>query len=285
MKFISYRDGGTARIGVLNNDTVTPFADALLTVRSGADALRRAEIDDTKRVPLASVSLLPSSPDPRRIFCVGLNYRDHIAETKRDLPTYPVLFSKFASNLIGASDPIQLPVESQQVDWEGELAVVIGKAGRRISEEDAFDHVLGFTVANDVTMRDFQYKTHQWLQGKAWDNSTPLGPWIVTPDEVALADSGIRTTLNDVVVQESTLSQLVFDVPRLIAELSAFTVLEPGDVVLTGTPGGVGYRRDPQVFLKPGDRIAVEIDGIGRIENSVIAETVGLAEMKHEFHL
>jgi acylpyruvate hydrolase len=149
--------------------------------------------------------------------------------------------------------------------------VVIGRAGRRIADADALDHVLGYTVANDITMRDFQYKTHQWMQGKAWDASTPLGPYLVTPGEIDIDTAGIRTVLNGEKMQESDLSQLIFTVPRLIATISTFTALRPGDVILTGTPGGVGYRRDPKVLLSDGDRVSVEIDGIGAIQNAVTA--------------
>jgi acylpyruvate hydrolase len=272
VKYVSYRADGVARVGVIQADEVVPLGDGALTVNAGAEALQAAERDVEHRLPLAGLDLLPASPHPSKIICVGLNYRDHIAETGRDVPVYPVLFPKFSSNLISANDPILLPPESRQVDWEGELAIVIGRAGRRIARADAFRHVLGFAVANDVTVRDYQYKTHQWLQGKAWDGTTPLGPWIVTPDEVDFAHAGIRTVLNGQVVQESQLSQLIFDVPRLIADVSEFTVLEPGDVILTGTPGGVGYRRDPQIFLRSGDLIEVEIDGVGRIASQVVDE-------------
>ncbi|NIH78887.1 fumarylacetoacetate hydrolase family protein [Amycolatopsis viridis] len=272
MKYASYQIEGSARVGVVEGDTIVPLGDATLTVNAGVDALQAAPRHEARRIPLAQVRLLPASPAPKKIFCVGLNYLDHVQETKRELPRYPVLFPKFASNLIAAGAPIQLPPESRQVDWEGELAVIIGRPGRRIARAEALDHVLGYSIANDITVRDYQYKTHQWLQGKAWDGSTPLGPWIVTPDQVDLTTAGIRTILNDEVVQESTLSKLIFDVPRLVSELSEFTALEPGDVILTGTPGGVGYRRDPQVFLKNGDEIRVEIDGIGRITSTVVDE-------------
>jgi acylpyruvate hydrolase len=165
-----------------------------------------------------------------------------------------------------------LPPESVQVDYEAELAVVIGRRGRRIPVDQADAHVLGYTVCNDVTMRDYQYKTHQWLQGKAWDNSTPLGPYLVLPSEADLTAAGIRTLLNDEVLQSSDTSKLIFDIPTLISTISEFTTLEPGDVILTGTPGGVGYRRDPQVFLRDGDVVTVEVDGVGTLANRVRAE-------------
>jgi len=237
----------------------------------GADQLEIA-IEEPDPIDAASVLLLPASTRPRRIICAGLNYRSHIAETQRGDSDYPVLFAKFASNLIATGEDILLPPESQQPDYEGELAVVIGRAGRRITEANALDHVLGYTPANDVTFRDFQYLTHQWIQGKAWDSSTPLGSVIVTPPEVDLTTSAIRTIIDGETVQESGLDLMIFSIPRLIAHISTFTRLEEGDLILTGTPGGVGYRRDPQRFLQPGNRVVVEIDGVGRIDNSVAAE-------------
>ena len=153
------------------------------------------------------------------------------------------------------------------------MAVVIGRAGRRIAVEDAPRHIAGYTVANDVTMRDYQYKTHQWLQGKAWEASTPLGPWLVTPDEAGDGRAlDISLTLNGVVLQRASTAQLMFDVPTLVSRLSELVTLMPGDVILTGTPGGVGYRRDPQIFLSPGDQVVVEISGLGRLVNPVVAE-------------
>jgi acylpyruvate hydrolase len=202
---------------------------------------------------------------------VGLNYKDHADDTST--ATFPVLFPKYASTLIGPADNIILPPESTQVDFEGELAVIIGKTGRRITEQNAMDHILGYCVSNDVTMRDFQNKSHQWLQGKIWDNTTPLGPHIVTPAETDISKAGISTNLNGEVVQKSDLSHLIFSIPTLIATISEFTTLEPGDVILTGTPAGVGYRRDPQLFLKDGDTITVSVEGIGSITNTVRAET------------
>ncbi|VXC43577.1 2-hydroxyhepta-2,4-diene-1,7-dioate isomerase [Arthrobacter sp. 9V] len=275
MAYVSYRKDNHDHVGVLEDDSVIPLSGVTrIGPDTGTNELASAERDISGRTPISSVTLLPASPRPARILCVGLNYHDHINETGREIPQYPVLFPKFASNLVAANDDIALPAESHQVDYECELAVVIGKRGRRIPQEEAYSHVLGYTVANDVTMRDYQYKTHQWLQGKAWDKSTPLGPVIVTPDEADISNASIRTILNGDVMQESNLSHLIFTIPRLIADISEFTELEPGDVILTGTPGGVGYRRDPQVFLKPGDVVSVEIEKIGRIDNKIIAETV-----------
>lgn len=271
MRYISFRSAARSGVGIVDGDAVLPLQGIRgIGPTVDADALRAARVDERGRIALDRVVALPVSPTPDKVFCVGLNYRDHVEETGRDLPTYPVLFPKFASTLIGADDPIVLPPESQQVDYEGELAVVIGRAGRRILESEAPDHVLGYAVANDVTMRDYQYKTHQWMQGKAWDSSTPIGPYLVTPDEVDLDTAGIRTTLNSATVQESDLGRLIFSVPRLIAMISTFIRLVPGDVIMTGTPGGVGYRRHPQVFLRPGDTVEVTIEGVGRLTSEVI---------------
>ena len=273
MRYASFRRNGRDGVGLVEGDTVVPL-EGIERISSavGTDALASARRRDDQAVSLEEVALLPASPAPNRILCVGLNYKGHILETGRELPTYPVLFAKFASNLVGARDDIRLPAESSQVDYEGELALVIGRGGRRIAEEDALAHVLGFTVSNDVTMRDFQYKTHQWIQGKAWDDSTPVGPFIVTPDEVDLDGARLRTTVNGQVVQDDSVGDLLFTVPTLIAQISTFTRLEPGDLILTGTPGGVGYRRDPQLFLGAGDVAGVEIDGIGSITNTVVPE-------------
>ncbi|WP_026341777.1 fumarylacetoacetate hydrolase family protein [Actinomadura atramentaria] len=277
MRFVAYRDAdGAAALGRVDGDRVRRLDGVRRVDReTSAEALRAAAdaARDGADVPLDGLDLLPVA-QPGKVFCVGLNYRSHVDETGRDLPTYPVLFPKFASSLIGHGAPITLPPESAQVDYEAELAVVIGRAGRRIAREDAFDHVLGYTVCNDVTMRDFQYKTHQWMQGKAWDGSTPLGPVLVTADELDPGDLAISLRLNGRELQASRTDRLIFDIPELIAVTSQFTRLEPGDVILTGTPSGVGFRRDPQVFLTDGDVVEVEIEGIGTLRNPVRAETV-----------
>ena len=275
MAYANYEHEGRLRVGEVRGDFLVPL-DGITEIGPGTsvEVLREAARLDGEQVAVDAVRLRPASPKAARIVCVGLNYKSHVEETKRDLPTYPVMFPKYASSFIGPTDDIVLPPEAKQVDYEGELAVVIGKAGRRISEEDALEHVLGYAVCNDVTMRDYQYKTHQWMQGKAWDNSTPIGPYIVTPEEVDLTSAGISTTLNGQVVQKSDLSFMIFSIPRLIATVSEFTRLEPGDVILTGTPSGVGYRRDPQIFLHDGDTVTVEIEGIGRVTNKVVAESL-----------
>ncbi|UFS59797.1 fumarylacetoacetate hydrolase family protein [Subtercola endophyticus] len=273
MPYLSYEMNGRAGVGQLIGNSVIPLEgftelgkDTPLARLSSAKRLESSAFD------LDEARIRPVVPNPPRIFCVGLNYASHVAETKRADSDYPVLFPKFAGSLIGARDSITLPPESSQVDYEGELAVVIGTGGRRISEESAAHHILGYSTANDVTMRDYQYKTHQWMQGKSWDNSTPIGPVLVTPPEVDVSSAGIRTTVNGVEVQNSDLSHLIFSIPRLIHIISEFTALLPGDIILTGTPGGVGYRREPQLFLFDGDVVTVEIDGVGSITNNCVAE-------------
>ncbi|WP_328604455.1 fumarylacetoacetate hydrolase family protein [Amycolatopsis sp. NBC_00345] len=272
MRYATYEHRGRRQAGEVRGTTVIPLSGLTeLGPATTPEVLSAAPRDEAGAVPVGEVRLLPVVPRPSKVFCVGLNYRDHVTETNRDVPGYPVLFPKFASSLIGPHDDIVLPPESTQVDYEGELVVVIGRPGRRIAESDAVDHVLGYTVANDVTMRDYQYRTHQWLQGKAWDASTPVGPYLVPPEDVDIGNAGIRTVLNGRKLQESDLSHLMFTIPTLIATISTFTELAPGDLILTGTPGGVGFRRDPQVFLRHGDEITVEVDGVGAIHNLVRA--------------
>jgi acylpyruvate hydrolase len=223
---------------------------------------------------LGEVRLRPVVPRPGKIVCVGLNYHEHAEEGGYDLPAYPVLFSKFADALVGAGEPVVLPPESGAVDFEAELAFVVGAAARRVRGDDALGCVGGYTIANDVSMRDYQYKTHQWLQGKTWATSTPLGPYLVTPDEVDPASLDLELTLNGETMQTANTSLMIFDVERLVETISEFVPLLPGDVVLTGTPSGVGWRREPKVLLRDGDRMVVSISGLGRLENPVVAEAV-----------
>ena len=274
MRFASCRLGEESFAAMIAGDEVRPLAGITeLGIGTDADLLADPPVEDRASYTLEEVELRPVVPRPGKIICLGLNYNAHVEETKRDLPTYPVLFTKFPESLIGPYAPIVKPPESSQMDYEAELAVVIGRSARRVAPEQAIEFVAGYTVANDVTMRDYQYRTHQWLQGKSWSNSTPLGPFLVTPEEVG--DPGkldITLDLNDQRMQDSNTELFIFDVPNIIAYLSEFITLEPGDVILTGTPGGVGYRRDPQVFLQPGDHVRVEISGVGTIENEVVAE-------------
>jgi acylpyruvate hydrolase len=214
--------------------------------------------------------LAPVVPSPSKIVCVGLNYRNHILEMGRDLPEYPTLFAKFAEALIGARDDIDLAPESEAVDWEAELAVIVGKRVRRATETEAGAAIAGFSVLNDVTMRDWQYRTTEWLQGKTFEATTPLGPVLVTPDALP---GGVRPALtmtgqvDGETVQKAETSDLVFDPVALVQYVSTILTLQPGDVIATGTPGGVGHARKPPRYLADGMTLTTDITGIGSVQN------------------
>jgi 2-keto-4-pentenoate hydratase/2-oxohepta-3-ene-1,7-dioic acid hydratase in catechol pathway len=234
-------------------------------------------------IPLRDVKLLAPIPRPRRnIFCIGKNYFDHAHEFTRSgfdssaktaaqaVPKAPIVFTKVPECVIATGEVVRYPHGvSAQVDYEAELAVVIGREGRGISHEEALNHVFGYTIVNDVTARDLQSKHAQWLLGKSQDTFCPMGPWIVTADEIDAVNLSIRCWINDELRQDSNTSLLIFDIPTLISTISAGITLYPGDVIATGTPAGVGIGFDPPRFLKPGDRMAMEIEGIGRLENSI----------------
>jgi 2-keto-4-pentenoate hydratase/2-oxohepta-3-ene-1,7-dioic acid hydratase in catechol pathway len=222
-------------------------------------------------IDLNAVRLLPPVPAPPKILCVGLNYDDHREETGLKKPEYPEIFARFASSLIAHREPIRRPRESIALDYEAELAVVIGKPGRRIPQEQALDHVAGYSVFNDASLRDFQRRTPQWTMGKNFDGTGSFGPWLVTPDAVPPGASGLRIQgrLNGRVMQDSRTDLLIFSVPVLIATISVAMSLERGDVIITGTPGGVGAARKPPVFMKAGDIYEVEIEKIGVLTNPV----------------
>jgi acylpyruvate hydrolase len=265
---------GTRRFAALvEGDLVRPLRSIdELGAATPSDVLASPPIGD-EAIPLADVELLPVVPSPGKVVCIGLNYREPVAEGDFSLPEYPVLFTRFADCLVGAQAPTVVPPESSAPDYEAELALVIGRRIRRVSPHRALDAIAGYTAANDVTMRDFQYRSHQWLQGKAWSNSTPLGPFLVTPDEVGDPHRlDIRLELNGKELQRASTAMMIFDIPTLLAVISVFTTLEPGDVILTGKPSGVGFRRDPPVRLADGDRVVVEIERVGRLDNPVLAE-------------
>ncbi|MGI5835895.1 MAG: fumarylacetoacetate hydrolase family protein [Chloroflexota bacterium] len=222
---------------------------------------------------LDEVALLAPIPRPGKILCIGLNYRDHAEEIGLKLPERPVLFSKYSSCVIGPGEPIVIPSITDKVDYEAELAVVIGKTAKGVEAEKALDYVAGYTLMNDVSARDAQMGDKQWVRGKSFDTFGPMGPALVTKDEIADPGKlGISLRLNGQVMQNSNTSNLVFGVPELIAFLSQAITLEPGDVIATGTPGGVGTSRKPQVFLKAGDVVVVDVEGVGALENPVVAE-------------
>jgi 2-keto-4-pentenoate hydratase/2-oxohepta-3-ene-1,7-dioic acid hydratase in catechol pathway len=217
---------------------------------------------------------LPPVASPEKIICIGVNYKGHAAETGAKIPEVPVLFGKFNTALVGASSPVILPSISSQVDYEAELAVVIGKRAKRVSLAEASRVIGGYMIMNDVSARDWQFRAKQWLTGKSFDTFAPAGPWLVTPDEIPNPhDLGIRLALNGLIMQDSNTRDLIFGIPDLISHISRIFTLKPGDIISTGTPPGVGYVRNPPVFLRDGDFVEISIDGIGTLKHSCIAES------------
>lgn len=261
---------GGPRMAVLQSDTSARLLDAggssELARRAGDAAGVRALLTD-EVVPVGR--LLSPVSDPRKIVAIGLNYVDHAAEVEMKLPSEPLVFAKFPSSIAGPDDPIEWSEElTTTVDYEAELAVVIGRPARRVAPERALEHVLGYTCLNDVSARDLQFGDGQWVRGKSLDTFCPIGPWVVTVDEVPdPAALRIRCTIDGEVLQDASVGDLIFSVPELIARLSQAFTLEPGDVIATGTPPGIGWSRDPKRFLRDGEEVAVEIDGIGRLAN------------------
>jgi 2-keto-4-pentenoate hydratase/2-oxohepta-3-ene-1,7-dioic acid hydratase in catechol pathway len=241
-------------------------------LRAAAEAGRRA---DAVTIPAAEATYHAPVVDPRKIICIGLNYRDHAAESGAPIPKEPILFSKYPTALVGHGQPIVLPKVSQEVDYEAELVIVVGKRGRHLSADTAADHAAGFAVGHDVSARDWQLKKDgkQWMVGKTFDTFAPVGPLLVTADEVPNPHAlPIRLRLNGETMQDSNTNQMIFGVGPLLAYLSQVFTLEPGDLIFTGTPPGVGFARKPQVFLKGGDVVEVEIEGLGVLRNPVVQE-------------
>jgi acylpyruvate hydrolase len=247
-------------------DLIAQGADLL---RAGRDLLRTHAID------LNAVRILPPVPKPSKILCVGLNYDDHLEESGLKKPIYPEIFARFATSLIAHGEPIRWPSESSMLDYEAELAVVIGLSGRRISRDKALDHVAGYSLFNDATIRDFQLRTPQWTMGKNFDGTGSFGRWLVTPDALPPGARGLRIQgrLNGRVMQDTSTDRLIFNVAALVELISVAICLEPGDVIITGTPGGVGAARKPPIFMQPGDVFEVEIEGMGILSNPVQRES------------
>lgn len=251
--------------------TVRQILEAGPDLRLALDAVLRSS--RAVRLPAQPVRLLPPIPDPPKIVCIGLNYRDHAAESGAPIPKEPVLFSKYPTALIGPEAPIVLPPVSHEVDYEAELVIVVGKGGRNLSPEQALGHVAGYTIGHDVSARDWQLKKDgkQWMVGKTFDTFAPTGPHLVTADEVPDPHRlGIRLRINGQTMQDSNTQQMIFPVSQILAYLSQVFTLQTGDLIFTGTPPGVGFARRPQVFLKPGDVVEVEIDGLGVLRNPVV---------------
>jgi len=270
MKLVTFRHGGSgAQAGVLNGDKVTGLGmDMLQLIFSGTVP---APVGDS--YDLSAVTLLSPIPRPPKFICVGLNYRDHAMESNMAIPKVPTIFSKFSNVVIGPGENIVLPPESTQPDYEAEFAVVIGPGGRRISAAKAMDHVFGYTIVNDVSARDLQLATTQWLMGKTCDTFAPMGPWIVTKDEIADPHAlDISLDIGGEVLQNSNTRELIFKIPELIEFISSVVTLEPGDIISTGTPAGVGFARKPPRYLKDGDECVVRVQGLGELRNPVVAE-------------
>lgn len=282
MKLLSYSHRGEARWGALAGDRIVDLHAALrgryATLRSALAELDLAAIESlanaaTPQLALADVTLLPVIPDAPRIFCVGLNYEEHRVEARREKTGQPTIFLRVASSQVGHGQPLVIPSESQQVDYEGEIAIVIGRGGRRIREADAWAHIAGYAPYNDGSVRDWQAHTTQWTPGKNFPATGGFGPWMVTRGEIGDGQVlALRTRLNGEVVQQATTEQLIFPMPGLVAYISSFTPLEPGDVIVTGTPGGVGFKRQPPLYLRPGDVVEVEVQDVGTLSNLVRAE-------------
>ncbi|MHB1172166.1 MAG: fumarylacetoacetate hydrolase family protein [Lacisediminihabitans sp.] len=275
MKLATLRTvGGTAAV-LVSAETATEIVGV-------ADVGVLLRLDDWRSVaataagavhPLDSIEptrWAPVVPSPGKILCAGLNYRTHILEMGRGLPEHPTFFGKYPEALIGAYDDIELAAVSNAVDWEGELAVVIGKPARNLDEDDAAGVIAGYAVINDVTMRDYQYRTLQWLQGKTFENTTPFGPYLVTEDEFRPGPM-LRTVVDGEVVQEASTGDLLFSPAALISYFSAIVTLNPGDVIATGTPGGVGHARKPPRYLNDGSVLQTSIDGLGAQSNRAVA--------------
>lgn len=276
MKYSSFRtpDGRDA-YGRVDGDSVTDLsgAGAPADLKAALASGKLSELRAGARYALSDIALLPVIPNPAKVFCVGHNYESHRQETGRDKVEHPSIFTRFADTLIGNGTPIQRPTASTDLDYEGELAVIIGKPGRAIAESEALGHVAGYACFNDASVRDWQRHTAQFTPGKNFPTTGPFGPYLVTPDEAGdLADVRVQTRLNGELVQDQPIRDLIFPIARVIAYISAFTPLSVGDVIATGTPGGVGARRTPPLWMKPGDTVTVSIGPMGVLENKIVQQ-------------
>ena len=283
MRLISFLSNGQSGAGLLREDHVFPlgnagFRDAVSFIAADEKEQKRAEglvkaASSRELLPLDSVRLTAPIPRPPKILCIGLNYRDHAKESKMEVPAVPTVFAKYASSVIGPGDPIVLSSATQKPDYEAEFAVVIGKRAKRIQQTNWKDCVFGYTIVNDVSARDVQLATSQWTLGKSFDTFAPMGPHITTADEVSDPHAlDIRLSIAGETLQHSNTCQLIFRIPELIEYLSSMMTLEPGDIISTGTPAGVGLGRTPPRWLQAGEEVLIEIDKIGILRNPVIAE-------------
>ena len=275
MRLVTFsRAGASPEVGVVEGDQVAPLAgvaDMIAALGLGMDGLKSAA--KGAHAALASVKIHAPIPRPRKLICIGLNYRDHAIESNMEIPKLPTVFNKFATSVIAPGETVILPKMSEKPDYEAEFAFVIGKGGRKIAAANWRDHVIGYTIVNDVSARDIQLATSQWLMGKTFDTFAPMGPYITTADEIADPHNlNISLDLNGQTLQNSNTRELIFKIPELIEFLSSVFTLETGDIVSTGTPAGVGFARKPPVLLKPGDSMTVKVQGLGELTNPVAGE-------------
>lgn len=289
MKLVTYQDGNSVKPGVVHGDKVIAIAELIPgspadmrgIIEAGEPLL--AQISEaldksgTEGAPLESCKLMIPIDDPGKVICLGLNYADHAKEGGHDLPEYPSLFMRTRSSLIAHDEPIVRPKCSEKLDYEAELMIVVGKKCRHLDESNALDPIFGYTIFNDGSIRDYQRKTAQWTAGKNFDGTGPVGPWIVTADDLPPGASGLRISsrLGDRTLQDSNTANMIFSVARTMVILTEIMTLEPGDLIATGTPEGVGHPRNPPLWLKPGDRIDIEIEKIGVLSNPVVDEATG----------
>lgn len=282
MRFVRFEQTGKGGLAVetapgklvgLTEDDATWPGDLDDLVRSGAYAATAEALQAGREIDSAAITWALPFRRAGKVLCVGLNYAEHAKESKMEAPPFPTVFVRFNSNLVAHAAPLVRPDVSVQFDYEGELVAVIGKRGRAISKEDALEHVAGYTIFNDGSIRDFQLRTSQWTLGKNFDATGSLGPCFVTADELPAGANGLRLTtrLNGEIMQDATTDDLIFSVADLISELSIGMALEPGDLIVTGTPSGVGFARTPQVFMEPGDVCEVEVERIGVLRNTIVA--------------
>jgi 2-keto-4-pentenoate hydratase/2-oxohepta-3-ene-1,7-dioic acid hydratase in catechol pathway len=278
MRLVTYRRGGAARAGALTVDGILDAAEVLgidaIGVRELINGGRVEELsgglEETDASPVSGAELLPPLPDPDKIVCIGLNYRSHAAEAGIDPPDQPTFFAKFRNALAPADATVKLPAVSEKVDYEAEVAFVLGRRCKDVEASDALDAIAGYMLLNDLSARDLQFATPQWMPGKVFDGSAPCGPALVTPDEAGAPDAiSFALNLNGERMQEASTSDLVFSVPELVARLSRWMTLEPGDIVSTGTPSGVGSIRQPPVWLEPGDEIVISSPSLGELRTTI----------------
>ncbi|WP_020106626.1 fumarylacetoacetate hydrolase family protein [Nocardia sp. 348MFTsu5.1] len=278
MKLATIRSNGTTRAVKLDGELLIDLGVADLGVffsqGNWEQQAQAAHADGATTYPLEGADFAPVVPQPSKVVCVGHNYKNHIKEMGRELPSYPTLFPKFADTLIGANDDIVKPAETDALDWEVELVVVIGKQVRRADDAEAESAIAGFTVMNDVSVRDWQFRTIEWTQGKIWDSSTPVGPFVVTPDEVGGVRPALEvtTTVDGEVMQRDDTGTLLFDPVTLVKYISTVIRLNPGDLIASGTPAGVGHARDPKVYLVGGETVVTSVSGLGSCTNKVVKE-------------